>query len=84
MALLAGIVGPSGTPLGGIVYADTFLPGASGPVVVTSAVPLVLTWPGEGAETEACDGTRVGPARYCSPRHEMSLNSRDEGSNHIG
>jgi hypothetical protein len=55
---LTGIVGPSGNPLGGIVYADTFLPGPQGPLVLTSAVPLVLMWPGEGAETEACDGTR--------------------------
>jgi hypothetical protein len=29
-----------------------------GPLVVTSAIPLIKAWPAEGAETEACDGTR--------------------------
>ena len=56
---LAGIVGAAGTPLGGVVYGDTFLPVAAGaPLVVTSAVPLTMAWPAEGVETEACDGTR--------------------------
>jgi len=27
---------------------------------------------------------KVGPARYCSPRHRMPFNSRNEGSSYVG
>ena len=51
-----GLVGKA--LLGGVVYADTFLPGpptgptgpsmSNRPLVLTSAVPLVMTWPAQG------------------------------------
>ena len=66
---LRGIVGvESGEPLGAIVYGDSFVPGgvrtgdggeersALAPLVLTSGVPLVRSWPAAGAETDACEG----------------------------
>ena len=66
---LRGIVGvESGEPLGAIVYGDSFVPGgvrtgdggeersALAPLVLTSGVPLVRSWPASGAETDACEG----------------------------
>ena len=61
---LSGIVGAHGAALGGVVYADTFIPVPSGgggkgkPLIATSAVPLFKAWPAEGAEADACEGTR--------------------------
>ena len=62
----------SGEPLGAIVYGDSFVPGGVrtgeekpggdessvnlAPLVLTSGVPLVRSWPAAGAETEACEG----------------------------